>query len=154
MTFTQQVGWSPPIETPYPDEAERIREASQEILRRGNGDAQVFVKTPNDPHQVIPIPLSAFRFLQHILTQLAEGQGVTLIPMHAELNTDEAAQVLKVSRRFLLGLLESGEIASRVTEAGPWILYKDLIAYKQKTAENRAKALAELSALDQELGLE
>jgi len=142
------------METPSPDDRERIREASQEILRRGNGDVQVLVQARNEPEQAIPIPLSAFRFLNHILTQLAEGHGVTLIPMHAELNAYEAARQLKVSRPFLLDLLKKGEIPSRTDGAHRWIAYKDLIAYKQKIRENRAKALAELSALDQELGLE
>jgi len=74
--------------------------------------------------------------------------------MHAELNTDEAARQLKVSRPFLLDLLKKGDIPSRTVGPHHWIAYKDLIAYKQKTRENRAKALADLSALDQELGLE
>jgi hypothetical protein len=44
MTFTQSLAGSPPIEVPSPDEGERIREASQEIVRRGNGDVDVLVQ--------------------------------------------------------------------------------------------------------------
>jgi len=73
--------------------------------------------------------------------------------MNAELTTNEAARVLKVSAPFLIGLLEKGEIPFRKDGTRRWIRYADVMAYKQKTDQNRIKVLEELSALDQELGL-
>ncbi len=154
MTAADSLELPHAIETPSADEARESSARLQEILRRVNGDLDVFVHCRDEPQQAVPIPLWAVRMLEQILSQLAEGQGVTLMPMHAELNAYEAARQLKVSRPFLLELLQKGEIPSRMDGPHHRIAFKDLIAYKEKTRENRAEALAELSALDQELGLE
>jgi len=69
------------------------------------------------------------------------------------LTTNEAARVLKVSHPFLNGLLEKGDVPFRKDGTRRRIRYGDLMAYKQKTDQNRIKVLEELSALDQELGL-
>jgi len=73
--------------------------------------------------------------------------------MHAELTTHEAARVLKISHPFLIDLLEKGEVPFRKHGTRRRIRYGDLMAYKEKTDQNRIKVLEELSALDQELGL-
>ena len=93
----------------------------------------VLIQPENEPEQTIPIPLSAFRVLAHVLTQMAHGNGVSFTPKDAEWTTYEAARVLKVSHPFLLGLLENGEGPFREVKACPRIRYEDLMAYKQKT---------------------
>ena len=142
--------------SPSVDDAQMIRESSrklEKILSAKKAEIHVRVQPENEPEQTIPIPLSAFRVLAHVLTQMAQGNGVTFIPMHAELTTYEAARVLKVSHPFLIGLLEKGEVPFRADGARRRIRYGDLIAYKQKVDENRMKVLEQLSAFDQELGL-
>ena len=142
--------------TPSADDARIIQESSrklEEILGASKAEIHVRIRPENEPEQTIPIPLSAFRVLAHVLTQMAHGNRVSFIPMHAELTTYEAARVLKVSRPFLIGLLDKGEVPFRGVGTHRRIRYEDLMAYKQKTDQNRIKALDELSALDQELGL-
>jgi len=151
--------WVPPtfITPPSADEAALIEETGRklkEFLATANGDILVRIQTQNEPEQTIHIPLWAFQALANILTEVGSGRGVTLTPMNAELNTDEAARVLKVSRPFLVGLLEQGEIPFRKVGTHTRIRYEDLMVYKEKTRQNRLKALEELSALDQELGLD
>lgn len=58
----------------------------------------------------ITVPFSAIKLFLEILTQMAEGNTITLIPIHAELTTQEAANLLNVSRPFLIKLLEEGKI--------------------------------------------
>ncbi len=87
------------------------------------------------------------------MTELAKGRGVSLIPMEAELTTNEAARLLKVSRPYLIRLLEKGEIPFRKVGSHRRIRFRDLMAYKQRTDQQRLDALEELSALDQEYGL-
>jgi excisionase family DNA binding protein len=148
---------SPTFVTPSADDAAMLQESSrkfEDILATGKSDIRVCVQPGNQPEQAIPIPLSAFRMLVHMVTQMAHGNAVTLIPMHAELTTYEAARVLKVSRPFLIGLLEKGEIPFRKVGTHRRIRYQDLMAYKQRTDQERIKALEELSALHQELGLD
>jgi excisionase family DNA binding protein len=154
MTAADSVEGVNAIETPSADEARESSARLETILRQVNGDTEVFVQSIHGRLPPVPIPLSILRLLGNILAELAQGHGVTLMPMHAELNSYEAARQLKVSRPFLLDLLEKGEIPCRKVGACYRIVFQDLIAYEQKVRESRAEALAKLSALGQELGLE
>jgi excisionase family DNA binding protein len=150
-------GESQTFVAPSADDARIIQESSRkldEILSASDAEIHVRIQPENEPEQTIPIPLSAFRVLAHVLTQMAHGNGVSFMPMNAELTTYEAARVLKISHPFLLGLLEKGEVPFREVETRRRIRYQDLMAYKQKTDQNRIKSLEQLSALDQELGLD
>ena len=104
-------------------------------------------------NQTISIPASAIRLLANILNEMANGNAVTLIPIHAELTTQQAADLLNVSRPFLVGLIEAGIIPARKVGTHRRVLSRDVLRYKQQTDADRLKALEELSALDQELGL-
>jgi excisionase family DNA binding protein len=109
---------------------------------------------PEDaPEESISIPVAAFRLLNSILTEMAKGNAVTLIPVHAELTTQQAADILNVSRPFLIEQLEKGVIPHRKVGTHRRVMFKDLMEYKQTMNHNRLEALEELSAIDQELGL-
>ena len=84
---------------------------------------------------------------------MAKGNAVTLIPVHAELTTQQAAQILNVSRPFLIEQLEKSVIPYRKVGTHRRVMFKDLMEYKQTMDRNRLNALEELSAIDQELGL-
>jgi excisionase family DNA binding protein len=72
---------------------------------------------------------------------------------HAELTTQQAADVLNVSRPFLVKLLDQGKIPCRKVGSHRRVLFADIMAYKKQNNHQRLQALEELSALDQELGL-
>jgi len=105
------------------------------------------------PGETLAIPVSALRLLVHILNEMAQGNAVTLIPVHAELTTQQAADILNVSRPFLVKLLDEGKLPGRKVGTHRRILFSDLMSYKKQNDQQRLKALEELSALDQELGL-
>ena len=102
----------------------------------------------------VDIPTPAVRLLREILDQMARGHGVALTPLHAELTTGEAADLLQVSRTHLVQLLDAGRIPCRMVGAHRRIRAADIVAYRRETETRRRSALDELTARDQELGLQ
>lgn len=110
-----------------------------------------FVIQEGKKQEQVEIPAQALRLLVNILTQMSEGNAVTIVPIHQELSTQEAANLLNVSRPYLVALLEAGKIPYRKVGKKRRILTKDLLEYKMKEDEARYKALAELVAQAQKL---
>jgi excisionase family DNA binding protein len=102
---------------------------------------------------VIKLPAKAARLLLDILVQMAEGKAVTILPTHAELTTQQAADLLNVSRPFFVHLLESGQLPFRKVGTHRRVLLSDVMEYKERTNAAREKSLDELAELSQELGL-
>ena len=103
--------------------------------------------------EAISIPMSAVRLLANILAEMAKGNAVTLIPIHAELTTQQAADLLNVSRPHLVRLIEDGAIPAHKVGTHRRVRYEDLMRYKQVNRAARLKALEELSAQAQELNM-
>ncbi len=132
---------------------ESSRRLTQFLAAKPKKSLRVRIGTENGPEELISIPVAAFRLLNGILTEMAQGNAVTLIPVHAELTTQQAANILNVSRPFLIEQLEKGVIPYRKVGTHRRVMFKDLMEYKQTMDHNRLDALEELSAIDQELGL-
>ena len=137
---------------PTEREAKLARESSRLLAASiGRGDsARVKVIEGN---QEIDVPVSALRMLVDILAQMAEGNAVTIVPYHAELTSQQAADFLNVSRPHLVGLLERNELSYRKVGSHRRILFKDLVEYQRRSRVERMKALDELAGQAQELGL-
>lgn len=98
-------------------------------------------------------PTEAFELFIDILAQMANGNAVSIVPVHAELTTRQAADMLKVSRPFLVGLLDGGKIPFRTVGTLRRVLLADLVAYKESDATHRKNVADELAAEARKLGL-
>ena len=141
-----------------PNEADlQLYEESSRILAahlQSEGVTQRIKIVEDDGNeQEVMVPAGAFHLLVDILSQMAQGNAVTLMPIHAELTTQEAADILNVSRPYLVKILEAGEIPCRKVGKHRRVLYSDVIQYKQKTDHQRLNALDELAAQAQELNM-
>jgi excisionase family DNA binding protein len=101
----------------------------------------------------VDLPAPAVRLLLRILDEMSRGNAVALVPVEAELTTQEAATVLQISRPSLIELLDAGKVAYRRVGTHRRVGFASLMAYKRQADAERRAVLAELAAYDQELGL-
>jgi excisionase family DNA binding protein len=144
------------IRVPTEEDATLAKKSSQTLAAYiGNKDAFHSIQVERDDgiSQTVKIPSLALQMLVDILGQMAKGNAVTLIPVHAELTTQEAADILNVSRPYLVGLLEGGEIPFRKVGTRRRVRYVDLVNYKNQIDALRMEALDELTAQAQELDM-
>ncbi|MEK7944853.1 helix-turn-helix domain-containing protein [Pigmentiphaga sp. YJ18] len=104
----------------------------------------------NQAHQV-ELPTSALRLLVDILAELADGNAVRVVPVHAELTTQEAADMLNVSRPHLVKLLEDGALPFHRTGKHRRVRFADLMRYKETRDLAAEQAMGELARQSQEL---
>lgn len=106
-----------------------------------------------DDDEELVVPRGAVELLARILAHMAAGRGVSVVPRHAELTTQQAADLLNVSRPYLIGLLNAGEIDYRRVGRHRRVLMASLVDYMRRDDVRRRDAADELAALNQELGL-
>lgn len=132
---------------------ESVRQLSKVRSSARAGGVRLRFASAKDTEQIVTIPRSAFRLLTSILAEMAAGNAVSLVPTQAELTTQQAADLLHVSRPFLVDQMEQGRIPFRKVGSHRRVRLADVLRYKREIDANRLQALEELSALDQELGL-
>lgn len=132
------------------EEDARLARASGRVLAtiigRGKG-AQLKVILGSEE---LTLPVAALRLLVDALAQMAEGNAVTILPIHAELTTQQAADFLNVSRPHLVGLLERNEVPFRKVGTHRRVAFRDLLAYRERSHARRRAVLDELARQAQE----
>jgi excisionase family DNA binding protein len=138
-----------------PQVAAEAREAIRRLAGVGRDPAgpELQVHRTGGLQTTVRLPKAAFNLLLEILGQMANGNAVTIVPVHAELTTQQAAELLNVSRPYLVQLLESGKILHRRVGTHRRIRFGDLMAYKERDDAYRRQVMDELAAEAQKHGL-
>jgi excisionase family DNA binding protein len=125
----------------------------QEYLRtHPEGPAIVRVVGSADGGQLV-VPRGAVELLARVLAHMANGHSVSVVPAHAELTTQQAADLLNVSRPYLIGLLEAGEIDYRKVGTHRRVMAGSVLDYKHRDDARRRAAADELAELAQDMDL-
>jgi excisionase family DNA binding protein len=143
---------------PARDDSKAALETLKALFHRGGASAKeapvrLQFRSRTGISQSVPLPPLAFKLLVEILKRMASGNAVSIAPLRKELTTYEAAEILNVSRPFVIGLLEKGEIPFRKVGTHRRIPLLPLLEYKRKTDSVRDEALDFLAAQAQELKL-
>jgi excisionase family DNA binding protein len=139
---------------PTESDANLAKETSRLLAPRVRSSAPLSFRVVDAAKgETMRIPAPAAKMLVRILEEMARGNAVTLIPVHAELTTQEAADMLTISRPSLIQLLDEGKIEYRKVGTHRRVRFESLMDYKRKADAERRAALAELAAYDQEIGI-
>lgn len=156
MTFAA----SRPYEPYVPSDADTVlaQESSRKLGRllgkAQNEAVRVQVLSDDGAEPVVTLPAPALGLLLRILREMAQGNAVTLVPHHAELTTQQAADALNVSRPHFIKLLERGVVPFHKVGTHRRVLFRDVAAYKRHVEAESEAALQQLAALSQKLRLD
>jgi excisionase family DNA binding protein len=140
--------------SPSPQDAAMARVSGQVLSPFVQEKAPVALKVRGaGPDKALELPAGAVALLMGILEAMAAGRGVTLIPENAELTSVQAADVLNVSRPFLIKLLEDNVLPHRKVGKHRRIRMEGVMAYKAKIDREREAVLDQFAREGQELGL-
>lgn len=150
------------LEIELPDE-QTVRQAEDAVHRlsgllseNSSGSAPVRLIGSNGKQDLVAVdlPEKAVGIIVGVLAELAKGNAVTVVPVRAELTTQQAANVLNASLSYLIGLLEEDKIPYRMVGNRRKISLLDLLDYKRREYANRREIALKLTEEAQRIGLE
>lgn len=127
--------------------ADHLRTIIAQSMTRNDGSPSLYVHQPDEEPQLVTLTPLISEVMLELLRHLAKGEAVTLVPMGEMLTTQQAADILNVSRPHLIKLVERGEIAHTMTGRHRRIRADDLFTYKRARDERRSEALGELAEM-------
>ena len=142
------------LEPVVPDRAgiDQARAAVEALAKFEPRAAEIAIEDAGHRMHAV-LPVAAVRLLQDLLREMAQGHAISLVPTHAELTTQQAADALNVSRPFLVKLLETNQLPHRKVGTHRRIRFDDLMRYKQDIDAKRLETLRKLTGESEELGL-
>lgn len=133
------------------------------LAKEGSRELSMVMTTPDETQEItvcmghseqrVHLPSSAVQMLMDILVNISQGNAVQIVPVHAELTTQQAADILMVSRPYLVKLLDEKKIEHRKVGSHRRIRYNDLLTFKEQEERARKAVLNELAAEAQELDM-
>jgi excisionase family DNA binding protein len=139
------------VAMPTVEDMQAARETVRLLAPLGNTRKVKLCVDGIDPIESIALPSSIFTQIINLLAKLGNGDAVTIVPVQAELTTTQAAELLSVSRPFLIKLLERGEMPFHMVGTHRKIDARDVTNYKMKRMTKRRATLNAIAARDEDL---
>lgn len=151
-SFAKELGMSNFSETEVPNKREQqlALESSQVFANLLETQKDLELKFESTS---VTLPVSAVKLLQYILLEIADGNAVTVAKHNSELSTQQAADLLNVSRPYLVSLLEQDKMPYHKVGSHRRILFSDVISYKEQSYNKSHAALEELTKQAQDLNM-
>jgi excisionase family DNA binding protein len=134
---------------PSPQDARLAAEAARSLSGSGGKALRLRLDNGND----LPLPKAATRLLNEVLIEMSAGHAVAVTPLHAELTTQQAADMLNVSRPHLVRLLDDGKVPHHRVGTHRRVRLKDILAFRTEFERQRQADMEVLAAEAQELGM-
>ena len=142
------------IKMPTIEDIEQAKETSRKLSQFHNADrVKLSIEGSNDETDSFVLPGIVMQMLLDILSEFSKGNAIGVIPHKAELSTQQAANLLNVSRPYLVKLLEERKIGHTKVGTHRRVLVRDLLKYKDEIDTDRNRSLDALSELSQELDI-
>lgn len=142
------------VHLPNVNEIEEAKQSSRMLSKYADAErVKMTLSANNGANEDLVLPGQVMQMLLDIMSEMAKGNAISIVPIHHELSTQEAANLLNVSRPHLVSLLEDGAIPHRKVGTHRRVLARDILAYKENLVNQRNAALNELTSLSQELGM-
>lgn len=148
-SLSKQVKQGAPVRAPKRQQA-RIRAVAAAIKTESSVGTAWELSGPQG--QRVKVPASLFAVFGVLAEFLGRGEAVTIMPVDKELTTQQAANLLNVSRQYLVKILEKGEIPFTKTGRHRRVLVEDVMRYKVSRDQRRRASLDKLTALSEDFG--
>ena len=135
---------------PFPDERSAARQLRRILAAQAGEDAKLQLLDEDQKLVEVTLTPGLSQLLMEVLRHVGTGHAVTVVPVSQMLTTQQAADILNVSRPFLISLLERNEMEFTLVGRHRRIRAEALFAYKKARDAKRSDALLELAGLDAE----
>jgi len=141
-----------PLPASQVSQAQRAGEQIEQLLA-GLGEGELVDLRSPERTESLTVPAAALRLFRALLEELSKGNAVQVLPIDAELTTQQAAELLNVSRPFVVKLVDEGVLPARKVGTHRRIRVEDVLDYRRRDDERRRSVLDELAEEAEELGL-
>lgn len=146
------------VHEPSAEDIDAARTAARQLSRVNKGQPVRFTIDRTDDvgagvAEPISLPANVFRSLVKLLVEMGNGNAVAVVPVTAELTTQQAADLLNVSRPHVIKLIDSGKLQHKMVGTHRKLRAQDVLGFRDKMDFERREALTHMVGLDEELGL-
>ena len=138
------------------DEAEAVKAkaALKKLKNVAAAEKDISIVVQEFPNVVVPLPARAVQTIVFILEAMSAREALSIIPHEAQLTTQQAADYLNVSRPFLTGLIDKGELSAQMVGRHRRVRFADLLEFEKRSKKARSEAIAKIAAEAERLELE